>query len=794
MALSYVKYSGDGDETDFTVSFPYLSRSHISVLVDGDEVPFTWLSASEIRCTTAPLEGALNVKVKRTTPKAPLTTYSDSAGLRARDMNLIATQQRYVTEELFDAINDVGTVDGDGGGNVVSNFAYDITDESFGAIGDGVSRSLSESEAAVINAQFASYGLQGDYAISPGDEKDEAALISAMYSAAHTGKPVFIPAGIFKITKPKTLYWDDTPPNENQPGRPAVCKIYGVGIKSIIMASGIAADRAVFEMLGRSNGESCNIKFSDLLVEHDETCDVGSYCFRVGDAWTGWGMDRVVMQGANGALIRTASSDSWAQLGTLWQQCTVKTNYLNRWGDEDETEVYAVQVETDGAFWDNCQFISCTFNGTVVTRANICKFLNCQFYTQSQRPLGTFYSNHNIVCLLGSLDVECCHFEDHLTAIRVGSVAAPCPMVRIVGNIFAGVQNFGGPTATYAIVVADGGGDYRVGSLDISGNAFRDEGYSIGSIFVPSVCGKIGPNTRIGVAYTGLPITIVGDGGERILEHHHDLDEDYDTLVFTDRMRPKIPKAVGPFEVVEDTVGQASSTINNPDADQSACLTAKCGTALSRLIVFGQDHPTFPGKGYLGTIAAGDFAVGTQGGDIIRLEDTTQRAWVRELVRLGGVMFEATASSVINTSAAELSVVPTGVGTVVVPANKMLVGSGLEIEASGWITTIGAETITIRIKVQGITVASKVITIGGAVGPVGWSLKAWTAVRVAGASGSHIGHGTITFNDTQLNVAAFSTAALDTTASALVDVTAQQSVSDVGNEIVTTNVTVKVKF
>lgn len=103
MANSFVLYNGNGSQQNFTVSFPYIDEDHVSIQVDDVEVPSTWVNSTTIRATTAPAAGTGNVKVLRVTPRDALVTFSDSAQLTAADLNLLATQSRYVSEEIEDA-------------------------------------------------------------------------------------------------------------------------------------------------------------------------------------------------------------------------------------------------------------------------------------------------------------------------------------------------------------------------------------------------------------------------------------------------------------------------------------------------------------------------------------------------------------------------------------------------------------------------------------------------------------------------------------------------------------------
>lgn len=763
-----------------------------------------------------------------------------------------------------------------GGGEVVGGGGdgYSVTDEPFSAAGTGLSSPLTADEAADYNEAFALYGFQGAFAVVAGDQRDWAAIQAALYKAAHTGERVRIPPGTYIVNRPLALQWKTPSDNVGQPNRPAVCHVYGSGVKSIIRGTGIAAGRAVFEMLGTSNQNACNIKFSNMVVEHDATCNVGSYCFRVGDAWCGWMMERVVMRGANGALIKVSSSTSYSQLCTKWTQCQVWTNWEERWGDDSVVEVYSLQVETGGAFFDNVHFDSCIFNGAAIMRARICKFTACSFWTPSQRPAGTYGANRNIAMFLGAIDIDCCYFEDHHQAIYVSSAGAPVERVRIHGSTFRGVQNFGGPAAPQAIYIADAGGLYRVGTVIIDGCEFRDELYTTASITLLGISAIVRGCSRAGVSFTGQSPRIEVNSNTRLVHWKQDLSAAYDSVIFTDKYRPVIPLAVGPLEVQQDTTGQASTTTNNPSvgtAASAATITRANGFEI-RLIAFGPTHATLANQAWITTNLAGapvvigpggnrrlqvddnyveavrsvnanygfvatntnngaaayarvvaqsdagvvqlaafgsghaslasqfwlytvgafDLILGANGSEIARLANATKRLKLRNLSTVGGVIFEGTASATVANTVAKSTIIPTGVGTVIIPANVLQVGGGFEIEIAGLFDSNSGETLTFEVTIQGVVLFTKAVVIAAS-SDDGFSLTIRGAIRTDGASGTLVAQGTLVIKDAVHNIAINALKAIDTTASATVGATVQHSVAHVTNSFRSTNFTVKVK-
>ena len=73
MAYSYVKYTGDGIEVNYSVPFLYISKTHVTVKVDGVlktlTADYTWLTDSTIQFVVAPPDTKV-VEIRRVTPKS----------------------------------------------------------------------------------------------------------------------------------------------------------------------------------------------------------------------------------------------------------------------------------------------------------------------------------------------------------------------------------------------------------------------------------------------------------------------------------------------------------------------------------------------------------------------------------------------------------------------------------------------------------------------------------------------------------------------------------------------------
>jgi len=103
MPQSRTIHTSDGIVQQFAVSFPYLSRDHVSVTVEGVPTAITsWIDDSNIQITPAPAAGtANNIEIRRTTPDG-LVSFSNGAALTEDDLNTAILAAQYQTEEAAD--------------------------------------------------------------------------------------------------------------------------------------------------------------------------------------------------------------------------------------------------------------------------------------------------------------------------------------------------------------------------------------------------------------------------------------------------------------------------------------------------------------------------------------------------------------------------------------------------------------------------------------------------------------------------------------------------------------------
>ncbi len=106
MAYAFDTYSGNGSQTDFNITFPYINEDHVKVYVNYTNTSFTFEpNKSTVRLASAPANGVV-VEVRRITPlTAVLVDYADGSTLTAGDLDTSNLQHLYNAQELDDIQN-----------------------------------------------------------------------------------------------------------------------------------------------------------------------------------------------------------------------------------------------------------------------------------------------------------------------------------------------------------------------------------------------------------------------------------------------------------------------------------------------------------------------------------------------------------------------------------------------------------------------------------------------------------------------------------------------------------------
>ena len=97
MPHAFDTYSGNGSQTDFNISFPYINEDHVKVYVNYTLTSFTFEPNKSTARISAPASGAV-VEVRRITPlTSVLVDYADGSTLTAGDLDTNNLQHLYLS-------------------------------------------------------------------------------------------------------------------------------------------------------------------------------------------------------------------------------------------------------------------------------------------------------------------------------------------------------------------------------------------------------------------------------------------------------------------------------------------------------------------------------------------------------------------------------------------------------------------------------------------------------------------------------------------------------------------------
>lgn len=103
MSYSTVSYTGNGVTTVYTVPFPYINKSDVSVTIGGVATSaYAWSSDTQITFTSPPANAAAVVISRNTPISDPAVVFTDASKFDADDFNLALAQTLYASQEVLD--------------------------------------------------------------------------------------------------------------------------------------------------------------------------------------------------------------------------------------------------------------------------------------------------------------------------------------------------------------------------------------------------------------------------------------------------------------------------------------------------------------------------------------------------------------------------------------------------------------------------------------------------------------------------------------------------------------------
>ena len=96
-------YTADGSTQSFAVTYPFISRDHVSITADGVAASFYWVNDGQITITSpAALDGEVLIIKRNTSPATLLVDYVDGSNLTETDLDLDSKQAFFLAQENID--------------------------------------------------------------------------------------------------------------------------------------------------------------------------------------------------------------------------------------------------------------------------------------------------------------------------------------------------------------------------------------------------------------------------------------------------------------------------------------------------------------------------------------------------------------------------------------------------------------------------------------------------------------------------------------------------------------------
>jgi hypothetical protein len=182
-SFSYVRYSGNGSTVNYTFSFPYISKDHVKVRLNGVlTTNFTFLNDNTVTLGTAPASGVV-IEIRRETPKdVPIVDFTDGSVLLERDLDLLTIYNQYIAQETEDDLEDTISVDSQNRFDALNKRIINVADPVNAQ--DAATKQWAETAGSSFVAQAA--GSASSAATSASNSATSAGQSAASASAAAT--------------------------------------------------------------------------------------------------------------------------------------------------------------------------------------------------------------------------------------------------------------------------------------------------------------------------------------------------------------------------------------------------------------------------------------------------------------------------------------------------------------------------------------------------------------------------------------------------------------------------------
>ncbi|MEY3825066.1 MAG: uncultured phage MedDCM-OCT-S42-C7, partial [Pseudomonadota bacterium] len=130
MSFAINNYTGNGSQTNYSVTFPYIVQSHVEVRLNNVlktlGVDYTFPTSSTIQFITAPGNG-VPINFKRNSSQTNrLVDYQDGSTITEAILDQDSNQMFYMSQEAIDATTGVMALDGDNKWNALNNVIKNV--------------------------------------------------------------------------------------------------------------------------------------------------------------------------------------------------------------------------------------------------------------------------------------------------------------------------------------------------------------------------------------------------------------------------------------------------------------------------------------------------------------------------------------------------------------------------------------------------------------------------------------------------------------------------------------------
>lgn len=108
MAYAYDTYTASASQTDFTITFPYIEASHVTVYVngvlqtEGSANDYTIVTTTTVRFNTGLSSGDVVELIRSTSPSTRIVDYASASSLTEDDLDNDSLQAFYMAQEALD--------------------------------------------------------------------------------------------------------------------------------------------------------------------------------------------------------------------------------------------------------------------------------------------------------------------------------------------------------------------------------------------------------------------------------------------------------------------------------------------------------------------------------------------------------------------------------------------------------------------------------------------------------------------------------------------------------------------